>query len=118
MNRQEFDNYINEIYKVSADYPFEATPNTAVYRHRGNRKWFALLMEVPKEKFGKTECGMVSVINLKCDPLLIGSLILEEGIYPAYHMNKNHWISVLIDENTDEDKLKWLVDLSFELTKK
>ncbi|MBE6738538.1 MAG: MmcQ/YjbR family DNA-binding protein [Ruminococcaceae bacterium] len=118
MNRQAFDKYINEAYMVSADYPFESDSETAVYRHKENRKWFALVMHLPKDKFKPNAQGFVTAVNLKCDPLLIGSVILEEGIYPAYHMNKSHWISLLIDEITAEEKIKWLLDLSFELTKK
>ena len=117
MTRQDLEKYNGETYKVSADYPFEADFETAAYRHKSNRKWFALLMNLPKDKFIDNAEGTISVVNLKSDPLLIGSLILEDGIYSAYHMNKNHWISVLIDENTDEDKLRWLLDLSFELTR-
>ena len=118
MDRQSLDRYISDIYKVSADHPFESTPKTTVYRHKISRKWFALVMDLPKGKFKNGAQGNTSAVNLKCDPLLIGSLLTENGIYPAYHMNKSHWISVLIDEITDEEKIKWLLDLSFELTKK
>ncbi len=42
----------------------------------------------------------------------------EAGVFPAYHMSKTHWISVLLDGSVDKDKIKWLLDLSFELTGK
>ena len=48
----------------------------------------------------------------------IGSLILDKGIHPAYHMNKNHWITVCLDGSVEEEKIMWLVDVSFELTDK
>lgn len=117
MNRQDLDKYIEETYGIKADFPFEDDFKTAVYRHRESRKWFALLMQLPKEKFIPSTKEIVWVVNLKCDPLLIGSLLLEEGIHPAYHMNKSHWISVLINE-IEKEKLCWLLDLSFELTSK
>jgi len=118
MDRQHLDRYINEIYKISAEFPFESTPDSAVYRHRDNRKWFALIMDLPLSKFIPDSKENVSAVNLKCDPLLIGSLLSEKGIYPAYHMNKTHWISVILNNETDDDKLRWLLDLSYELTKK
>lgn len=75
-------------------------------------------MEIPKVKLGIEEEGNINVVNLKSDPLIIGSLTLDKGIYPPYHMNKNHWITVCLDGSVEEEKVKWLLDLSFELTNK
>ena len=116
MYRDFLDKYITDIYKAKAEYPWASAPSYAVYRHRSNKKWFAVIMEIPKGKIGVDEDGNVNVVNLKCDPLLIGSLIKDDGIHPAYHMNKNHWITVRLDGSTEKDKIKWLLDISFELT--
>ncbi len=118
MNREEFDKYIKMIYGVSAEFPWLSAPSFAVYRHESNNKWFAVVMEIPKDKIGIKEEGYINVVNLKSDPLLIGSLILDKGIKPAYHMNKNHWITVCLDGSVEEEKIKWLLDISFELTDK
>ena len=32
-------------------------------------------------------------------------------------MNKVHWLSVALDETVEEEKIKFLVDMSYELTK-
>lgn len=53
--------------------------------------------------------------SLKCDPLLSGSLRAEPGFFPAYHMSKEHWISVELAA-VDDDKLRFLIDMSWELT--
>lgn len=53
-----------------------------------------------------------------CDPLLTGSLVHENGFYPAYHMNKNSWITIALDGKADEEKIKWLLDMSFEKASK
>ena len=118
MNREAMDKYINNVYGVTAEFPWLSAPTFAVYRHRSNQKWFAVIMEIPKSKLGIDEEGNINVINLKSDPLLIGSLTLDNGIYPAYHMNKNHWITVCLDGSVEEDKIEWLLGLSFELTDK
>ena len=39
----------------------------------------------------------MEIVNLKCEPDLISNLIRESGIYPVYHMNKQHWISLDIE---------------------
>lgn len=118
MNREALDKYITEAYGTVAEYPWLSAPTFAVYRHQGNNKWFAVIMEIPKNKLGMEEEGHINVVNLKSDPLLIGSLILDKGIYPAYHMNKNHWITVCLDGSVEEEKIMWLLNLSFDLTGK
>lgn len=116
MNRKDLEKYIKRVYGVVAEFPWLSAPTFAVYRHQRNQKWFAVIMEIPKNKLGIEEEGNINVVNLKSDPLLIGSLILDNGIYPAYHMNKNHWITVCLDGSVEEEKIAWLLNLSFELT--
>ena len=118
MNREALDNHIKETYGVVAEFPWLSAPTFAIYRHKSNNKWFAVMMEIPKNKIGIEEDGNINVVNLKSDPLLVGSLIIDNGIHPAYHMNKNHWITVCLDGSVEEEKVKWLLDLSFELAYK
>ncbi len=115
MNRKEFEKYITDTYGALADYPWSNEPEYAVYRHEINRKWFALVMKVPKNKFGLSG-GMLDVVNLKCDPVMIGSVLGENGIFPAYHMNKENWLSAALDGSADDGLLKTLLDMSYELT--
>ncbi len=116
MDRLTLDEHIRNTYGITADYPWEDT--NAVYRHKDSKKWFALVMDIPKSKLGIPCDGKVSVVNLKCDPLLSGSFLEEEGIHPAYHMNKAHWITLRLDKSVDDDKVKWLLDISHSLTSK
>ena len=118
LSRINLDKYIFDTYGVKADYPWLDAPETAVYRHKESRKWFGLVMTIPVSKLGLEGNLNIDVINLKCDPLLIGSLHREKGIFPAYHMNKAYWISVLLDGSVDDETVKWLVSLSFDLTKR
>ena len=116
MNKTELQKYIAEAYSTVPDFPWESTPDAAVYRHENNRKWFALVMTIPKTRLGIRSDGMVDIVNLKCDPLLVGSLRSEPGIFPAYHMNKDKWLSVALDGSADDEQIKMLLDMSFELT--
>lgn len=116
MNRVELQKYIAEVYNTEPDFPWESNPTFAVYRHRSNKKWFALVMDIPKSKLGLRENGDIDIVNLKCDPVLIGSLRLEKGFFPAYHMSKDKWISVALDGSVDDEQLMLLLDMSFELT--
>ena len=109
--------YIEETYGVAGEHPFAKEPATCVFRHGNNRKWFAVIMEIPKEKLGLAGSGPITVVNVKCDPRLIGSFREEKGIYPAYHMSKDHWLTVALDGTVEEDEIRFLLDMSYDLTK-
>lgn len=116
MNRSELKNDILETYSVEPDCPWTEYPDHEVFRHHNNRKWFALIMRVSKSKLGLDEDGVLDVVNLKCDPLLIGSLRAEPRFFPAYHMNKDSWITVALDGSVSDEKIKMLLELSFDAT--
>ncbi len=116
MTRQQLDLYIMEKYSASAEYPWKSAPSFAVYRHDNNKKWFAVIMDIPKSKLGLREEGNISVVNLKAESMLIGSLVSNDGVYPAYHMNKNHWITVELTQKTSLEQISWLLEMSYDLT--
>ena len=118
MDRQEFEGYVKEEFGAMPEYLFEGSPDCAVYRHASNRKWFCIIMNVPKRKLGIDSQGSVDIVNLKCSQEIIGDIVKEHGIFPAYHMNKNHWISVLLDGSVDGGTVRWLTKISFGLTEK
>lgn len=92
-------------------------PNFAVFRHSSNQKWFALIMDVPKKRLGLQGDDLLNVVNFKCEPILMGSLLGEPGFFPAYHMSKDSWITVALDGSVPDDKIKLLLDVSYEATK-
>jgi len=116
MDRIELERYITERFGVQADHPWMKYPGNAVFRHSNNRKWFALVMDVSGVKLGIQVRGSVSIVNVKCDPILIGSLLNESGFYPAYHMNKNSWVTAVLDEAAGFEKIKWLLEMSYDMT--
>ena len=79
MNREELRRYIMEEYHAENDFPWLRHPENEVFRHPGNRKWFALIMEVTGDRLGLPDQEKHAVVNLKCDPLPIGSLRAEPG---------------------------------------
>ena len=73
-------------------------------------------MKVSRRKFGFDSDEMIDVVNLKLPTEMFGSFGAADGVYPAYHMNKLHWISVLLPDAPD-DIIQFLVNVSFEATK-
>ena len=116
MTKEDFFDMCSSIYFTSADYPFDEDFETAVFRHADNRKWFALVMRVSRRKFGINSDELIDVVNLKLPNEMFGSFGVSDGVYPAYHMNKLHWISVLLPDAPD-DVVKFLLNSSFEATK-
>ena len=116
MTKQSFLDYCHNKFGTSPDYPFDEDFETAVLRHADNRKWFALLMKVSRRKFGFDSDETVDVVNLKLPVEMFGSFGKADGVYPAYHMNKLHWISVLLSDATDET-IAFLTGVSYEATK-
>ena len=116
MTKQEFLEYCLDTYGTSPDYPFDENFETAVLRHADSRKWYAIVMKVSRRKFGFDSDEVIDVVNLKLPTEMFGSFGAADGVYPAYHMNKLHWISVLLPDAPD-DVVCFLANVSFEATK-
>ena len=116
MTRQAFFQYCQDAFGTVPDYPFEEDFETAVLRHQDTRKWYAIAMRVSRCKFGQSSDEVIDVINLKLPTEMFGSFDASQGVYPAYHMNKLHWISVLLPDAPD-DVVQFLISVSFEATK-
>lgn len=118
MNQREMLlTYAAEQYGTSPEYLWKKFPSYAVLRHNNLRaKWYALIANVPKMKLGLNEEGNVDIANFKCIPELVGALRQNKNILPAYHMNKEHWITVILDNNVPDDELYRLMEESYRLT--
>ena len=93
---------MNQKYSCLPDYPWEEDNESAVFRHKVSKKWFALLMNISADKIGKNSTEKIWVVNLKADKWNISDLKMEQGIYTAYHMNKVHWITVNLAEASSQ----------------
>lgn len=119
MNRLEVEKFIHQNFGgIAQDYPWADSPEYTVFRHADNHKWFALIMTVQYATIKVNQTGTVDILNLKSDPDLIDDLIKTPGILPAYHMNKRRWVTVSLDGTCSADRVKTLVDLSYQLTAK
>ena len=117
VTKQNFLEHCLSTYGTSPDYPFDENFETAVLRHADNRKWYAIVMRVSRCKFGFDSDEVIDVVNLKLPIEMFGSFGAADGVYPAYHMNKLHWISVLLPDAPD-DMVQFLVNVSYEATRR
>lgn len=107
---------VQEKYANQLEYLWEKSPDTAVLRHEGNQKWYAVLMRIPWDKLEKGREGLVEAVNLKHDQ--VADLLSKRGIYPAFHMNKRYWISLTLDDSLSDDDVLDLLEISWNLTLK
>ena len=117
MTRRELIDTVAERFSVEPDCPWGAMEDGYVFRHRDSRKWFGVGMSVPYRRLGLERDGAADVVNVKSGPLLQGSYLSHPGVLPAYHMNKTHWLTILLDGTADDRVIRELLDISYELTK-
>ena len=109
MNREDVIKYCLELPDVYEDYPFPDDNISATMKHKKNNKWFALLMKVDGRDY----------LNIKTDPEY--SELLRKSydyIIPAYHMNKEHWNTIILGDKCDRELVEELLEQSYDLTKK
>ena len=113
-HRAEVLRYCKETYGTEADYPFRDSTAQALRKPSG--KWYGLLMTVPAEKLDPRKKGDVQVVNLKATPERIANPDFQ-FVFPAWHMNRKYWISVLLDSAIPQELLHTLLDESYALVK-
>ena len=112
--RERITQYIQDTYRTQAEYLWADSPGNAIFRHSASRKWYAAMMRVLPEKLGLAEGEALDVMDIKCSTIMIGSLLSIKGFLPAYHMNKNHWISILLNDSVSDDQIIPLLELSYD----
>lgn len=119
---------IEKEFAVISEFPWEKYPGNGTYKCRGNSKWFAIILTVEFGKLSPAKAPelvsvphdddeIVEVINLKADPEMIPQLVKQAGIYPAWHMNKTYWISIILDDTLSDEKIMELISRSHDMVK-
>lgn len=112
--RGRITQYIQDTFGTEAEYLWADSPGNAVFRHPASKKWYAAMMRVLPEKLGLPSGEALDIMDIKCDTIMIGSLLSTKGFLPAYHMNKNHWISIVLDGSVSDDQIIPLLELSYD----
>ena len=110
--------YCNNKYDENNVNPFKKHPDILAFVNEKN-KWYALLSDVEYNKLNKNTdiTTKVKILNVKYPTDRILEIIDNKNIFPAYHMNKKHWISIVLDKNIEFKTIKELIDISYSLVK-
>ena len=110
-------NEITKKYNVSSEFLWDKYPSYGIFRSKSSNKWFAAILNVDKSKVINNESGEIEIINVKVDDL-VNDYLKEKGIYPAYHMSKKSWITIILDDTCKDEKIMELIDISYEIVNK
>lgn len=113
---EEIFEYVKNKFDTVPDQPWPDTPEYLILRHQHGRKWYGAVMTVPGRRIGLDD-KTVDIVNLKCDPDVVNSIIDNKRILPAYHMNKLHWITIVLASEITKDEVFDLINISHDLTK-
>lgn len=117
--REDVLRYAHDKYKTEPEYLWRRFPRYAVLRHDNNRKWYGLIMDVPRENLGLHGKERVDILNVKLsDPSYADMLIRQEGYFKGYHISRGNWVSVLLDGTVAMKEIHSLMDESFIVTSK
>lgn len=110
--------YVKNRYGTDPEYLWEKDPESAVLRH-ANGKWYAVVMNVHKSRLGSEaseaeESGKAFILNVKCEPLIVDFMTRSKGFYHGYHMNKENWLTILLDGTVDKGTILEFIDKSYD----
>lgn len=108
--------WIKQKYNGTPEFLWEKFPGHAVFRNQYTEKWYGLIANIDAAKIDTARKGKIEVLNIKIDKDEIQILLKQRGFYPAYHMNKKSWISVILDETVSDEKIQHLLDESYDLS--
>lgn len=110
--------FLRSEFGAELEFLWKKFPNNAIARRPDNRKWFAAFLTCQKNRLGVDGDEMVEVLNLIAGQSDIEKLVDGKRYFPAFHMNKKNWISIVFDSGVRQSSINSLLKKSFELVLK
>lgn len=110
--------YCKEKYETVPEYPWKQYPTYCTLKTERAQKWYGIIMHIPYRSLGLDQNGFIDVLNVKLQPAQIETLVDNETFFPAYHMNKKYWISIMLHRDADLEEIYSLIDASYALVEK
>ena len=113
---KEVIRYIKARYDGELEFLWERSPKNAIFRNKRNRKWYAVILTVRGDRVGLRTEGEAEILDLRFDKHQARDFAESaEHILPGYHMNKENWITVVLNESLSDEAVFGLIDRSFEI---
>lgn len=106
---------IQETYGSEPEFLWPNIPSYAAFRRTGDKKWYAFIGSVPKCKLDQASvsCEEVEVLNVKVDSAEIDDILAQRGYYPAFHMNKKCWVSIILNGDLGDEEIRKRIEDSY-----
>ena len=116
MTREDIIAYCRDNYGTEPEYLWDDLPDAGVMRRRDNARWYGIFMHTAASRLGRKTNETLDLLDIKGDPEEIVHIREMPGFALAYHMNKKHWLTVILSEVTDPAVVYRLIDKSYDLT--
>ncbi len=116
--REDVFKYAKKRFGSEPEFLWPKDPSSAVLRNKVNSKWYAITTNISSDKLGIKDFKNIDILNVKCEPIMVASLVDNKRYFRAYHMNKEHWITIVLNENISKEEIFGMLDLSFEIVNK
>ncbi len=110
MTLAEIEDYILGTYEAATDHSFEGDPTVTIFRRLDNNQRFAATKNIGCRSVNAGNTGRIDILNVSVSPRLVATLREREGFRPAWRMNSNKWVTVLLDGTVPDDEIRSLID--------
>ncbi len=112
-------NRINKLlkdkYGITPEFLWDKSPSAGVYRNKRSNKWISIIMAIPKNRIIGEDETIIEVMNLNLGDEA-NNYLKDDYIYPAYHMNKKYWVSIILDDSLTDGFIMELIEKSFNIS--
>lgn len=113
MTLAEVEDLILSEFEATGDHSFEEDRTVTIFRRRDNNQRFAATKNVGCRSVSVERAGRIDILNVCVSPRLVGTLREREGFRPAWRMNQNKWITILLDGTVPDDEIRAYLDMSY-----
>lgn len=113
MTKAEIEAYILSNFEVVNDHSFEGDPTVTIFRRLDNNQRFAATKNVGSRSVNVERAGRIDILNLCVSPRLVATLREREGFRPAWRMNRNKWVTILLDGTVPDDEIRTYIEEAY-----
>ena len=105
-------NLVLEKYGDEPEFLWDKFKGSGVFRNPKTKKWYLAILDTDRSKIQENKKGLIEVGLIKLSVENIEKLLKQKHFYPAWHMNKKHWITVILDDSLPDDRIMELIEES------
>lgn len=113
---KEIIRYVKDKYNDDLEFLWKKFPQNAVWRNKNNSKWYGALLIISERKLELESDKIVEIIDLRYSKDKIKEIIDNKKIFAGYHMNKDNWITIKLDDSIKTETIFELIDNSYRLS--